>query len=506
MRVPLLLTVAAILAVVARGAEPVRSGPPHDYDFSREDSLSRRLDLDRPDSTLVRSIFAKRRERVLRAIPDGAMLVYSVEWVQPRRLEFQVQHSDNHDFIYLTGLEGLSSVGSALLLLPGGDRDWVVLYSSASDLTAIRAATGIDDVRPFARLEEDLSVAMTDYRDWRITQIRRWPLPAALARRWVECRAPRADCRVGSRKALYLNYPRFFRLGGPEPERLATFERLRRFSPEMDLRDAADVLDPIRMYQDALALASLRRAVAITGEGIVEAFRAARPGMTETDVMQIVDFVYRYRGADLGFPTAVERYPIGGKPPEPAIPEGFIQYRSRASGAVIQPGDMLWVDTGAEFNHFSADIQRNVAVDGRLNPKQRELYRIALQVQRTVIDSVRPGVTWWELHRLAERMLREAGGYDRYYGYGIGHFIGMEVHDEGDYGEPLAPGMALSIEQHVAPPDGPRIAFEDDVIVTPTGREWVSRAIPIEIAEIERLRTEPSSFDALVRKAVPRRN
>jgi Xaa-Pro aminopeptidase len=103
-------------------------------------------------------------------------------------------------------------------------------------------------------------------------------------------------------------------------------------------------------------------------------------------------------------------------------------------------------------------------------------------------------------------MLREAGGYDRYYGYGIGHFIGMEVHDEGDYGEPLAPGMALSIEQHVAPPDGPRIAFEDDVIVTPTGREWVSRAIPIEIEEIERLRTEPSSFDALVRKAVPRRN
>ena len=71
---------------------------------------------------MLRATFAKRRQRVLQSIPKGAMLVHSVEWVQPRRLEFQVPHSDNHDFIFLTGLEGLQSVGSALLLVPTAEK------------------------------------------------------------------------------------------------------------------------------------------------------------------------------------------------------------------------------------------------------------------------------------------------------------------------------------------------------------------------------------------------
>ncbi len=97
-------------------------------------------------------------------------------------------------------------------------------------------------------------------------------------------------------------------------------------------------------------------------------------------------------------------------------------------------------------------------------------------------------------------MLRDVGGYDQYYTYGIGHFIGMEVHDEGDYEAPLQPGMALSIEQGVAPPDGPRIAFEDDVIVTEDGHDWISQWIPIEIDDVEALARRGSNLEAFVRK------
>jgi Xaa-Pro aminopeptidase len=138
--------------------------------------------------------------------------------------------------------------------------------------------------------------------------------------------------------------------------------------------------------------------------------------------------------------------------------------------------------------------------DGTFDDQQARLYQIALDVQKTVIENVRPGVTWWELHRLAERMLADAGGYDRYWTYGIGHFIGMEVHDEGDYEVPLQSGMALSIEQGVAPPDGPRVAFEDDVIVTEDGVEWVSRSIPIELAEVEAMLRQASSLEAFAEK------
>ena len=496
----LLLSLALPPAVMsAAGPRPAQAQVPtavqaFDYDFTTENELSHRIDAEAPDADALRETFRKRRQRVMQAMPGGAMLVFSVEWVQPRRLEFQVQHSDNHDFIYLTGLDGLQSVESALLLLPGQEVDgspraWEVLYSSQPDPESLARVTGIEDVRPFHQLEEDLSVAMTDYRDWRITQIRRWPLPAALARKWGD-----------DQKVLYLNYPRFFRLGMPEPERLSTFDRFRRFSPDMELRDASDVLDRVRMLQDAFALASLRRAVAITGEGIVEGFRAVRSGLTELEVMEMIDFVYRYRGAYLGFPTSVRRYPPDGPPVRESIPEGFIQYEARSGADPIQPEDIVHTDTGAAFNHFSADVQRNMPADGTFDDEQRRLYQFALDVQTAVIEAVRPGVTWWELHRLAEGMLREAGGYDEYWTYGIGHFIGMEVHDEGDYEIPLRAGMALSIEQGVAPPDGARVAFEDDVIVTEDGFEWVSRSIPITVDEVEAMLREPGSLEAFAGK------
>lgn len=458
------------------------------YNYNEEAALAERFDLDNPDPEMLRETFSKRRQRVLQSIPEGAMLVHSVEWVQPRRLEFQVPHSDNHDFIFLTGLEGLQSVGSALLLIPTAEKDWVVLFTS-SDIESVRRVTGIDDVRDYQELEKELSVAMTDYRDWRITQIRRWPLAAALSKIWGR-----------NHKTLYLNYPRFFRLGMPEPPRLKLFKRFERFSPEMELRDGADILDPVRMLHDGYGLANLRRAVDITGEGIIEALSVAKVGISEREVMEVMDFVYRYRGADLGFPTAVRRAPMTGRARTHRIPEGFIQYVPRSGQDVFQSDDMLHTDTGAEFNHYSADIQRNIPIDGTFNDEQRRLYEIALNVQKTVISQVRPGVTWQELHDLAVRMLKEAGGYDEYYTYGIGHFIGMEVHDEGDYQVPMKPGMALSIEQGVAPPNGPRIAFEDDVLVTQDGYEWISEWIPIELDDVEELAKRRGKLEEFVAK------
>ena len=489
---PIGLTLLTLLISLAAANFSFADQPvqPFSYDFADE---AAEIDVDNPDPERLREIFSKRRARVLEAMPEGAMLIYSVERTQERRLEFQVPHSDNHDFIYLTGLDGLDSLDSALLLVPGNTdlpgrldepvRDWVVLYT-AGDPETISRRTGIADVRPFSVLENDLSVAMTDFRDWRITQVRRWPLAAALSRAWGE-----------SDKVLYFNYPRFFRLGMPEPKRLEEFERIKRFSPEIVARDSADVLDQVRQLQDSWSIANLRRAVEITGDGIETALRSARPGMSEKQVMEIMDFVYRYRGATLGFPTSVRREGVETTADEPTVPEGWIEFVPRSGGSVFQAGDMIWTDTGAAFNHYSADVQRNVPIDGKLTEEQRRLFEIALDVQKTVIAMIEPGVTWWELHDKAMEMLTAAGYAEHYY-YGIGHFIGMEVHDEGDYLDPLKPGMALSIEQGVMPPEGPRIAFEDDVLVTEDGHEWLSESIPIEIADVEALSSQPSSFDA----------
>jgi len=148
--------VALLAAVPLLAVSAEREFKPFTYDFVAEAALSAQLDVDNPDPAQLREIFEKRRARVLEAMPEGAMLVFSVERAQERRLEFQVPDSDNHDFIYLTGLDGIHSLDSALLLLPaapeaegrldGPVRPWVVLYTPM-DPEAIARRTGIEDVR-----------------------------------------------------------------------------------------------------------------------------------------------------------------------------------------------------------------------------------------------------------------------------------------------------------------------------------------------------------------------
>ena len=137
-----LIICSLVAATPAIFAAPVAAQQPlaFDYDYAAEAAIAAELDVENPDPDRLRGIFAKRRAHVLQAVPEGAMLIFSVERAQERRLEFQVPHSDNHDFIYLTGLDALDSLDSALLLIPAApaaagrldepDVDRVVMFTS----------------------------------------------------------------------------------------------------------------------------------------------------------------------------------------------------------------------------------------------------------------------------------------------------------------------------------------------------------------------------------------
>ena len=170
---------------------------------------------------------------------------------------------------------------------------------------------------------------------------------------------------------------------------------------------------------------------------------------------------------------------------------------------MLQFRDTAHVDTGASFNHHSADMQRNVPVDGKFTPEQRKLYEVALNVQVTAIPRIKPGVTWWELHNLAVQMLPRR----RRLRQGP-HLRHRPLHRHGGTRRgrlraAAAAGMALSIEQGVAPPDGPRVAFEDEcVIVTDTGHDWISPflSIPDLMTDVEAMAARPSSFESFTGK------
>ncbi|CAN5680889.1 aminopeptidase P family protein [soil metagenome] len=428
----------------------------------------------------IREAAAARRALMMTRMPDGLAIIQSADRSQPNLYEFFVPETEHHDFLYLTGIDTVPPPGAVLVLNPRGTSHREVLYT-AGDVDEAKKQTGIEHVFRHDRFLEDLSSALTDFRNLRITQLRFKPVASDFSRGWGE-----------GQKVVYFNYPRFTNLNEPANPRLGLVAKLQEASPKIEMRDAADILDRMRMIQDDYALAQLRRAIDITGKGLMEAMRVARPGLTTREVMEVADFVYRLNGATLGFPTGV----AAGLQGLQIFATAREEVEAREGSSVIQAGDLVWFDTGAAYNRYSADIQRQVPASGRFTEEQRRLYTIVLDVQKAVIAAVKPGVTWDALQALAIGMLQEAGGLDESYTYGIGHFIGMEVHDHGDYVEPLQPGMVISIEQG-AILNGLRVAFEDDVLVTPTGHEWLTRFIPIEIDEIEQLRTEKPTLDPL---------
>ena len=418
-----------------------------------------------------------RRADFMRRMDRGLAIITSADRSQPNLYEFYTPDTEHKDFVYLTGIYDSHPPGHVLVLNPHGRGFREVLYTDM-DAEEARRLSGIEHVFPRAHFLEHMSSALTDYRNLRITQLRFKEVASDYSLGWGE-----------GPKVLYLNYPRFSNLNEPANPRLEFLARMQAATQELDIRDAGDLLDPMRMILDDFAMQNLRRAIHITGKGLMEGMKLARPGLTTLQVMHSVDYVYRLHGANLGFLTGTS--PASNLNAALKWESTAEEEAARKGDARILPGTLVHFDTGASMNHYSADIQRTVPADGRFTAEQRRVYRVVLEVQKAVIAAVRPGVTWNELHELAMKMLRDAGGWDESYTYGIGHFIGMEVHEHGDYLAPLQPGMVLAIEQG-AVVDGTRVAFEDDVLVTENGSDWLTRFIPIEIDEVEALRREPA--------------
>jgi Xaa-Pro aminopeptidase len=153
------------------------------------------------------------------------------------------------------------------------------------------------------------------------------------------------------------------------------------------------------------------------------------------------------------------------------------------------------LDAGAEWGQYTADVTRTFPVNGRFTPRQKAIYDLVLATQRAAFEAARPGVLLRDLDQVARTYMREHSGTlcgDKtcvaYFIHGLGHWLGMDVHDVGDYTTPLAPGMVFTIEPGIYLADehlGVRI--EDDVLMTATGPEWLSAKAPRTTDEIERL-------------------
>jgi Xaa-Pro aminopeptidase len=251
-----------------------------------------------------------------------------------------------------------------------------------------------------------------------------------------------------------------------------------------DVRNVRPVVDSLRLVKDADELARLRRAVDISALGHVAAIEATRPGMWEYEIEAVVEASFRRNGADrLGYPSIV-----GSGPNSTTLHYDVSRRQTR-------DGDLVVLDAGAEWGQYTADVTRTFPVNGKFTSRQKAIYDLVLATQHAAFDSTRPGTTMAQLNRIAREYMRTHSGTlcgdqtcDAYFIHGLGHWLGMDVHDAGDYSTPLKPGIVLTLEPGIyLAEEALGVRIEDDVLVTPTGAEWLSAKAPKTTAEIERL-------------------
>jgi len=313
---------------------------------------------------------------------------------------------------------------------------------------------------------------------------------------------------------LMANQPALFYPLGTNAERDARLLKLREavkaksrsgVKAPAELRDIRALIDEMRLIKDAHELDLMRRAAAISCGAHRRAMCFTRPGHYEYEVEAELLHEFCRHGARQPAYTSIV---AGGAN---ACTLHYI-----GNDACLNDGDLLLIDAGCEFASYASDITRTFPVNGKFSAAQKDVYEIVLAAQTAAIAAARPGNPWDAPHEAAVRVLAqgfidlklcqgsleavlESGSYKQFYMHRTGHWLGMDVHDVGEYKlgdawRPLTPGMTLTVEPgcYIRPADNvPRelwnigIRIEDDVLITDAGNEVLTQDAPKTVREIE---------------------
>ena len=438
--------------------------------------------------------FAARRTRVMTAIGDGVAVLQGAAEL-PSYLAFR---QNNHVF-YLTGVE----VPRAIVLIDGRAHR-TTLFLPPRDERMERSEGPIlvpgDEAARLTGIEAVLP------RD---------EFAAALAAVAAEGRAIYTPHRGESLGAFTpWAVDRHERLSSTDPwdgrpSREAAFiARLKARAPQVRVENLDPILDRMRLVKSRREIEAIREATRISSAGILEAMKAARPGQKERELAAVADYVFRKDGAQgVGYFALV------------ATGKNAHYPHYHGGDSVLQDGDLVLFDYAPDVANYTSDVTRVFPANGRFTPWQREIYTVYLRCYRALMAELKPGRTPRQVHDAAFVKMQQivdgttftdpkvAAAARRFIAlFGperraerVGHWVGMEVHDvdaepEGDV---LRPGMVFTIEPALTiPDDRVYVRIEDVIVITESGYENLSEALPYEIADIEAAMAAPGLGDA----------
>ena len=425
--------------------------------------------------------YVRRRRQLMRMAGEDAAVLLAAAPLRVRSADAYWPYRQDSDFHYLSGFPEPDAV---LALLPGRVHGEVVLFCRDRDPEHERwHGQSIGTERAVESFAVDDAFPIDDIDDI---------LPGMIeGRARIHChfgREPEFDARLLG----WMRRLRQLRGGGVAPK---------------DFVALGHLLHDLRLFKSRAELKLMRQAAELAAEAQLAAIRATRAGRREYEIEAEVQRLIRARGAAPAFAPIV------------AAGANACVMHYQACRATLRDGELLLVDAGAEVECYASDITRTWPVNGRFSWPQRALYEVVHAAQRAALARIAPGQPFDAPHRAAVRVIAEGlcalglvegdvdsliaeQGYRRFFPGKTGHWLGLDVHDVGDYrvdGQPrvLEPGMVLTVEPglYVAPDDdtvseqwrGIGIRIEDEVAVTADGHELLSAGVPNAADAIEAL-------------------
>jgi len=290
--------------------------------------------------------------------------------------------------------------------------------------------------------------------------------------------------------AIYTILPYEKELGGYPHEKAVT-DWIRMAAPQSTLKDIRSDILRLREIKSPGELAFLTQAIELSLDAHLAAIRMMRPGLFEYQVAAKMVEVHAMGGSE------AEGYaPIVG-----AGPNSTTLHYDKLSRK-IEDGDIVVLDVGAQYSGYSADITRTLPANGKFTPRQREIYEIVLGAQNAALAAIKPGMDLCQkgsksVFKIAYDYINSHGkdlhgkSLGQYFIHGLGHDIGLDVHDPGEYCKPLEPGMVVTVEPGIyIPEENLGVRIEDDILITESGYKFLSERLPRNPDEIEKIMAE----------------
>ena len=293
-------------------------------------------------------------------------------------------------------------------------------------------------------------------------------------------------------------FPKIYTEATPQPEsgedcfQKDMVRKLKSLAPLAPIADLRPMLTRMRAVKSPTEIALIRKAVEASVDAHLAAMKAVHPGVWEYQIAALMQYEYERRGSE--WPS----YP-------PIVGSGFFStvLHYDQDSAQMKDGDVVLMDVAGSYSGYCSDITRTIPVNGHFTPRQREIYEIVLGAQNAALAAMKPGMMMNGrgktpgLQQIAYDYINTHGKdlhgkpLGPYFIHGLGHSVGLNVHDPAEYGQPLQAGMVITDEPGIyIPEEKIGVRIEDDVLVTADGAELLSRRLPRTVEEIEKIMAE----------------